>query len=334
MAFRSKSNLQEEKTEMKGEGMTYQLNAADFTAPSHFGQGIWLRSQLPPELGACTTDICHLDDGLALVYTHYHPQRDLLECSSIHRDSRSLTITTALEGESSTIGVDGQRFDFIAGHSTLAAFSSVRGERYFPAHRAIRQLRLIASESLLLRYRLEHLLDGVRDDHTARHLHFGQHGGATQRLAQALVHLHGRDAGVLDLQIAALSLLAEQIRAFQPPIILVGKLREEDQERVLLARDIMMREFSRPLTIAWLCITVGTNEFKLKQGFRELFGTSPRRMLTDIRMQKAWELLETGLHVSTVAYQVGYQHLSSFSAAFERYYNRPPKSVANLRKKH
>lgn len=64
---------------------------------------------------------------------------------------------------------------------------------------------------------------------------------------------------------------------------------------------------------------------------RELFGTSPHRMLTDIRMQKAWELLETGLHVSTVAYQVGYQHLSSFSAAFERYYSRTPKSVANPR---
>ncbi|MEG1770820.1 MAG: helix-turn-helix transcriptional regulator, partial [Comamonas sp.] len=69
-------------------------------------------------------------------------------------------------------------------------------------------------------------------------------------------------------------------------------------------------------------------EFKLKQGFRELFGTSPHRMLTDIRMKKAWELLECGLRVSTVADRVGYRHLSSFSAAFERHYGRTPKSVA------
>lgn len=150
-----------------------------------------------------------------------------------------------------------------------------------------------------------------------------------QRLAQALVHLHDRDAGLLDLQIAALGLLAEQTREFQPPTVVSGKLRADDQGRMLQARDLLMREYGRPLTVAWLCATVGTNEFKLKQGFRELFGTSPHRMLTDIRMQRAWELLETGQHVSTVAYQVGYQHLSSFSAAFERYYGRTPKSVAN-----
>ncbi|WP_200768861.1 helix-turn-helix transcriptional regulator [Vibrio nigripulchritudo] len=173
----------------------------------------------------------------------------------------------------------------------------------------------------------------MRNDHTARHLHFGRYDGATQRFAQALVHLHGSDAGILDLQIATLSLLAEQTRTFRLPDITVGKLREDDQKRILHARDIMMREFARPLTIAWLCATIGTNEFKLKQGFRELFGTSPHRMLTDIRMQNAWELLETGLRVSTVTSQVGYQHLSSFSAAFERYYGRTPKSVATPRKR-
>ncbi|MCC4265928.1 AraC family transcriptional regulator [Oceanimonas baumannii] len=309
--------------------MTYRFNAAELAAPSRLGQGLWLRSRLPDKLGDCTTDVCHLDDGLVLAYTQYRLRHDLLERSNMEREGRSLTITIALEGESSTMGVDGQRFDFIAGNSTMAAFSSVRGERRFPAGRAIRQLRLIVSEPVLQRYRMEHLLDGVRNDHTARHLHFGRHGGATQRFAQALVHLHGSDAGVLDLQIATLSLLAEQTRTFRLPDSTVGKLREDDQKRILHARDIMMREFARPLTIAWLCATVGTNEFKLKQGFRELFGTSPHRMLTDIRMQKAWELLETGLHVSTVAYQIGYQHLSSFSAAFERYYGRTPKSVAN-----
>ena len=72
----------------------------------------------------------------------------------------------------------------------------------------------------------------------------------------------------------------------------------------------------------------GSNEFKLKQGFRALFGTSPFRLLTEIRMQKAWELLESGRRVSSVADQVGYRHLSSFSAAFERHHGRTPKSVA------
>lgn len=308
--------------------MTYRIHTADIPNPTPLGQGLWLRSQLPNELGDCMNDMCQLDDGLALAYANYRPRHDLLEHSTMERENRSLTVTVALEGESSTLGVDGQRFDFIAGHSTVAAFSSVRGERRFPAERNVRQLRLIAQESLLHRYGLAHLLDGVRNDQSARHIFFGQHGAGTQRLAQSLVHLHGRDAGLLDIQIAALSMLAEQTRTFLPATQVKGQLRGDEQDRILRVRDILMHQYDRQLTVAYLCATAGINEFKLKQGFRAMFDTSPHRMLMDIRMKKAWELLETGLYVSTVAYKVGYEHLSSFSAAFERYYGRTPKSVA------
>lgn len=308
--------------------MTYRIDAADIAKPQRRGQGSWWRSQLPEALGLCTNDICQLDEGLTLAYTEYRPQHDLLETSAIERDSRALTITLALEGASSTVGNDGQRFDFVAGHSTVAAFASVRGVRRFPARRTARQLRLIVQEPLLQRYRLEHLLEGVRREHGARHLHFGLQAPAIERLAQALVHLHQRDAGILDLQIAALGLLAEQTRAWLPSAPPTGQLRARDQQQMLQARDLLLQHYRRPLTVAWLCATVGTNEFKLKKGFRELFGTSPHRLLTGIRMQKARELLETGLRVSTVADQVGYGHLSSFSAAFERHYGRTPRSVA------
>lgn len=309
--------------------MTYRIDAADIAAPARRGQGTWWRSQLPQTLGPCTNDICRLDDGLALAYADYLPQQDLLEASTIDRGCRALTITVALEGVSSTVASDGQCFEFIAGHSTVAAFASARAVRRFPARRRTRQLRLIADESLLQRYRLEPLLDGVAHDDRARHLFFGQQDAATRQLAQALVHLHGRDASVLDLQIAALSLLAAQARTLQPlPQITPGRLRADDQQRLLQARDILLQQYDQALTIAHLCTATGINEFKLKQGFRELFGTSPHRMLTDIRMKKAWHLLESGLRVSTVADRVGYRHLSSFSAAFERHYGRRPKSVS------
>ncbi len=308
--------------------MTFRLEETDMSEPIRIGQGIWLRSRLPDDLGDCTNDMCLLDDGLALAYAHYRPRHDLMEHRCVQRQDNVLIITVGLEGESSTLGVNGQRFDFVAGHSTLAASSTVRGARRFPAGQSIRQLRLIASETLLSRYRLEHLLDGIRHDHSAINIHFGPSAVAVQRMALSLEHLHHRDAGVLDLQIAALGLLAEQTRAFQTPIVATSELREDDEARMLRARDILMSQYDRQLTIPYLCTAVGVNEFKLKQGFRKLFGTSPHRMLVDIRMKKAWELLESGLHVSSVAYRIGYQHLSSFSAAFERHYGRMPKSVS------
>jgi len=313
--------------------MNYRLTAADIPAPTLLGETAWRRSQLPEEMGTCFTDQLTFDDGLTLFYASYLPRHDLRETSSIER-ARSLTVTIALEGQSSTLGINGQRFDFVAGHSTMAAFASMRGERRFAAKQPVRQLRLIAEEPLLHKYGFAGLLAGVRNDLSACRLSFGKHGGATRRLADSLVHLHDHAGSLLDMQIAALGLLSEHIRPFAPRKAAAGKVSSADQDRILRARDILMSQFDHPLTVAYLCTAVGTNEFKLKQGFRELFGTSPHRMLADIRMEKAWELLETGLHVSTVAYKVGYQHLSSFSAAFARYYGRTPKSVASVRKNH
>ncbi|MFD2883666.1 helix-turn-helix transcriptional regulator [Pseudomonas lini] len=102
---------------------------------------------------------------------------------------------------------------------------------------------------------------------------------------------------------------------------------------MLSARDILMSQFDRPLTVSYLCATLGTNEFKLKEGFRKVFGTSPHRMLTDIRMRKAWELLEAGMYVSTVAYKVGFQHLSSFSTAFEKVLQAHTQVIAECKTK-
>jgi len=308
--------------------MSYHLTHADIAPPIPLAQSAWMRVQLPAEAGRCHVDSVHLGDGLHLVYADYTPTRDLRETSHLERDSAALTITVALEGQSATIDTDGQRFDFIAGHSTLAAFASVRGERRFPAQQTIRQLRLIAEEPLLHQYGLGGLLAGGHR-HAARHLACLPSPQATQRLAQTLMHLHARQGTLLDLHITALSLLSEHTRTLLPAPAKAGDtpIRTPDADKMQRARDILMQQFDRPLTLAYLCMAVGSNEYALKQGFRACFGTSVHRMLTDIRMQKAWELLETGLPASTVAWRVGYQHPASFSTAFARYYGRVPKSV-------
>lgn len=307
--------------------MSYRFSSTDRAAPSRLGQSLWRRSQLPESLGTCFSDSLTFEDGLAVTYSSFNPNFDLVEVGSFEGE-RALTVAIALSGQSSSTGMDGQRYDFIGGHSTVATYGSLRGERCYPAKQAIRQLRLVAKAPLLQRYGLEYLLEGNARDLSANHLFCGKHGAATQRLADSLVHLHDQAGGLLDIHIAALGLLSEQIRPLAPvPTPAEDKIRSKDQDLMLSARDILMSQFDRQLTVGYLCATLSTNEFKLKQGFRKVFGTSPYRMLTDIRMAKARELLESGMYVSTVAYKVGFQHLSSFSAAFEKYYGRTPKSL-------
>jgi len=313
--------------------MSHRPTAADTAPLARLADGLgaspWLRAQLPAELGRCFADSVVLEDGLRLVYTSYTPIRDVWEDSHSEHERTALTVALALEGRSCTLGSDGQRFDFIAGHSTLAAFSSsVRGQRHFSAHQAVRQLRLIVEEPLLHRYGLDRLTQGAKPGRSTR-LASARTAAATQRLAASLMHLHDKAGSLLDLQIAALSLLSEQTRHLLPTRIpRTSALRAQDQDKALRVRDILLRQFDRPLTLAYLCMQAGANPTKLTQTFRAFFGTSVHRMLTDIRMQHAWELLQTGLNVSIVAYRVGYQHPASFSNAFAQYYGRAPKSVA------
>jgi len=314
--------------------MPYHLTAADLAPPAPLacmaGQAPWLRTQLPAQAGTCFNDTIRLDEGLSLAYTDYTPARDLREASALERADAALTITVALAGRSSTLDAHGQRFDFVAGHSTVAAFASVRGERRFASSHPTRQLRLIAQAPLLHKYGLAHLTRDVPPGQTAR-LACARYSAATQHLTETLLHLHHHGGSLLDLQIAALSLLAEQTRGWRrlpKPAFNHTPLRPPDQDKIHRARDILIAQYDRPLTLASLGMQVGVNETKLKHGFRTLFGVSVHRMLTDIRMQKAWALLEAGLHAATVAYRVGYRHPASFSAAFAQHYGRTPKSVA------
>jgi len=313
--------------------MPYRLTAADLAPPVYVDLGTgsppWLRTQLPAKLGECVSDSIVLDVGLRLVYTRYTPTRDLWETSIHERERSALTVTLALEGRSSTLGRDGQRFDFIAGHSTVAVFASrVYGERRFAANRRVRQLRLIAEEPLLRQYGLDSLGRGVQPGHSAR-LSCAACTSAARHLADSLIHLHGRSGNLLEMQIAALGLLSEHTRHLLPvPAPRNSELREQERERMLRVRELLMQHFDCRLTLASLASRVGTNAHTLSHSFRAAFGTSVHRMLTDIRMQHARELLETGFPVSSVAYKVGYRHPASFSTAFSQYYGRVPKSVA------
>ncbi len=104
---------------------------------------------------------------MAVAYSNFNPHDDLVETGSFEGE-RSLTVAIALSGQSSSTGKDGQRFDFICGHSTVSTYGSLRGERSYPAKQAIRQLRLIAKTPLLQRYGLEYLLDGTVKDLSAK----------------------------------------------------------------------------------------------------------------------------------------------------------------------
>lgn len=79
-----------------------------------------------------------------------------------------------------------------------------------------------------------------------------------------------------------------------------------------------------------LARTLGMSERNLTLIFDQVFGTSPAKMITRIRMEHAMAMLkETNDSVDTIGEVVGYENSVSFFRAFKKYVGMPPGAYRN-----
>lgn len=91
------------------------------------------------------------------------------------------------------------------------------------------------------------------------------------------------------------------------------------------ARRLLDRQLQNPPTLMRLACLVGINDFKLKLGFKQVYGTTVFGYVRQERMRIARNLLERGQYdVSQAAWTVGYESLSSFSRQFKKTYGCNP----------
>ncbi|MEL6229277.1 MAG: AraC family transcriptional regulator [Cyanobacteria bacterium J06636_28] len=127
------------------------------------------------------------------------------------------------------------------------------------------------------------------------------------------------------LELIALKL--EQMK--QPEVASDNKitLKADDIHRLYQARQILLTDIEHPPSLLELARQVGINDFKLKRGFRQLFGNTVFGCLYEHRMERAKQLLDTRhLKVAQIAQRVGYANPSQFSAAFKRKFGFSPKA--------
>lgn len=75
-----------------------------------------------------------------------------------------------------------------------------------------------------------------------------------------------------------------------------------------------------------LALECNLSESHLQHLFKESTGLGLGRMLADQRMHRAAKLLgQTNLSIKEIAWTVGYEHTSSFTRAFERYFREAPR---------
>jgi len=100
---------------------------------------------------------------------------------------------------------------------------------------------------------------------------------------------------------------------------------ESGRDRIYQAREILLENIGRPITIKALSRKVAMNECYLKKGFKEIFGTTIFDFYQQQRMEHAKYLLyEKSLSVTDVSDLLGYSSISHFSAAFKKHTGLKP----------
>ena len=90
-----------------------------------------------------------------------------------------------------------------------------------------------------------------------------------------------------------------------------------------------MAHLEEPLpTLKELSKLFGTNEFKLKDGFRHFFKTSIYKFYTEERLKQAHVLIQqTDFPLKEIAYMSGFNDYTNFSKAFKKQYHYPPSDL-------
>ncbi len=110
------------------------------------------------------------------------------------------------------------------------------------------------------------------------------------------------------------------------------KFSAYDIEALHQAKDIMQNSIQKPPSLIELSKIVKLNEFKLKFGFKKLFGLAPYEISREYKMIEAKKLLESSeFNVGEISKKVGYKHIQTFSTAFTKHYGIKPKDIMKSR---
>ena len=96
--------------------------------------------------------------------------------------------------------------------------------------------------------------------------------------------------------------------------------------RIRQAKDMIINRLSEPPTLSALDVEMDLSRKKLKEGFKQIYGSTVYQFVLDHKMNHARQLLGTGSYnVNEVAIQLGYSNSSHFIEAFKKKFGTTPK---------
>jgi len=164
------------------------------------------------------------------------------------------------------------------------------------------------------------------------------HAQLTTAAMQSAIHqiLHCPYQGLtrwLYLESKAIELIAlrlEQVSQHSPADLAAPGLHSKDIDRIHYASVILLQRLDNPPSLLELASLAGLNDYKLKKGFRQVFGTTVFGYLQTHRMERAKQLLaQPTFNIAGVAQAIGYANQSHFCQMFKQQFGMTPQCYRN-----
>lgn len=150
---------------------------------------------------------------------------------------------------------------------------------------------------------------------------------AVHQLIQAVINCpYSGTLRKLFLEARFLDLFVEQQQLYQSAV--QRQTGSKERELFQAIRQYLDEQYANPPTLVALARLFGLNDFKLKKGFREQFGTTVFGYIAEKRLTVARYLLEaTETPVHEVGENVGFSNPAHFATAFRKKFGVAPSQV-------
>lgn len=295
-----------------------------FTLPDKFGRGSIQRWHLRPGLDLIINDLNFRDQ---IVIERNHPVANT-----------SIGMSFCMAGQMQIEGSDANSMvQFKAKQANLGVINDTKGNIRYEANQPVLLVHIHVQPDVInlttgeefeqLPTQLRNAISGIDAAYHQSSTMTPVMQATIQQLLNCPYQGFTKQLYVESKALELISLYFEQLLSNTSLSNAHSALQLDERDRIVYARDILLAQLANPPTLLELSRQVGLNDRKLKQGFRQVFGTTAFGYLRTYRMQQAQQLLlRPNSTIAGVAQAVGYSNPEAFSVAFRRMFAISPKA--------
>lgn len=291
--------------------------------------------QLPTTFEQLGVRLEHPREGMTLTLSNFVPEYDIV--SPFQVTDGTIAFSTILSGNLSDQYYDGdiRKIDIVGPCDLNVALNHCEGEATIKAGCPMRSVSIYLEKDLLMSLiedagQYENILNAMDKKAGVSLLDELTMSPETQIIAKQILDCpYDNPFRKIFLESKALELIAMTLQRLDKKTKKRAiSLSSSDIDRLHEAQRVLFKQMIEPPSIKKLSTLVGINEFKLKKGFRELFGCTVYQALRSHRMEFARNLLlDTNMTVGEAASMVGYTNMSHFISAFRNQFGVTPGSL-------